>query len=240
MTRRPCAALGPHGKRPSLISVMETTCLSLQGGAPNVLYAKPPQMQAVEKQACELRHVKARNQVTRYSFRQRDDMTAQRPCARLPVGTGAAHGTSLLNAHGVLYQMLGPGLEQAGGHRRCPVPLGRRWPRPQRGARPGLRHRSREPWMLVSAPPGTQGLPRLGTVYPPRPRPGLPPLGPHAASLSPLTSPPCLAGLEPWFISPHIRTQEPPLALSPAGHRAACPESGQSPPAWRTVADCPP
>lgn len=50
---------------------------------------------------------------------------------------------------------------------------------------------------------------------------------------------PRLAELEPWFISPHIRTQEPPLALSTAGRRTTFPEPGQAPPTRVTIADLP-
>lgn len=176
-----------------------------------------------------------------------DGIIAQLPCARLFVGVGTAHGTPLLNANGMLCQMLGPGLAQAGGHRRLPVPLGRQ------GVQDGLTgpDLSEVPGLVSCKDVGSPGCPRqlcreLG-AFPTFARcrfhgPGLDSLPWAHTLLLPCRLSlrhPRLAELEPWFISPHLRTQEPPLALSTAGRRTTFPEPGQAPPTRVTIADLP-
>lgn len=160
------------------------------------------------------------------------------PSCRVPgsVGAGTAHGTPLLNANGMC-QMLGLGLAQTSGHRRLPIPLGRQWA--QDGPTgPDL---SEVPGLVSCKEVGTPGcssqLCRERRAFPILAQfrvhgPGLDSL-PGAHTLRPCRLSlrhPCLAELKPWFISPHIHTQEPPLVLSTAGHRTECPAPGQSPP----------
>lgn len=145
-----------------------------------------------------------------------DDIIAQLPCARLFVGAGTAHGTPLLNANGMLCQTLGLGLAQASGHRRLPIPLGRQWAQdgltgPDLSEVPGLVSGKE-----VGSPGCSSQLCRERRAFPILaqcrvPGPGLDSL-PWAHTLRPCRLSlrhPCLAELKPWFISPHIHTQEP-------------------------------